>query len=190
MSRGFTLIELLMAVMVMSLIAGVTYGVLAVSGEGFLRLQEVRDSQEATGWTGRQLRRDVAMMSESYVPGSRPLRVINDGRGDAYFDQLRLLVREPGRMGITEVYYHIDEQEGVLVRESRLLWGNTEQVPQRMKLGKASSFEVELMQASGGWVRQWDDKSVFLWPKALRIHTRDADGRNAMWLLLTPQALL
>jgi len=190
MSRGFTLIELLMAVVVMSLIAGVTYGVMAVSGEGFLRLQEVRDSQEASSWTGRQLRSDVSMMTESYVLGSRPLRVINDGRGDAYFDQLWLLVREPGRMGITEVYYHIDEQDGVLVRESRLLWSDAQQDPQRMVLGKATSFEVELMQVAGGWVRQWDDKSVFLWPKAVRIHVNDGDGRSSMWLLPTAQALL
>jgi|UPI00037D7E36 prepilin-type N-terminal cleavage/methylation domain-containing protein len=190
MSRGFTLIELLMAVVVMSLIAGVTYGVLAVSGEGFLRLQEVRDSQESTSWTGRQLRSDIAMMTESYVIGSRPLQLKNDGRGDVFFDQLRLLVREPGRAGITEVYYHIDEQEGVLVRESRLLWGDTQQEPQRMLLGKTTSFEVELMKISGEWVRQWDDNSVFLWPKAVRIHVRDGDGRESMWLLPTAQALL
>ncbi|MDQ6975070.1 MAG: prepilin-type N-terminal cleavage/methylation domain-containing protein [Mariprofundaceae bacterium] len=189
-NKGFTLIEVLMAVAVLSMIAAISYGVLGVAGEGFLRLQEIRDAQEKSGWAGRKLRADCGMMTSSTVKGSRPMRMASDARGDAYFDELWLLVREPGRMGITQVYYHIDEQEGILLRESILLWADAQTKPQKMQLSKAQSFEVEVRQASGEWVRRWPKDGPFVWPKAIRIHVRDADGREFMWLLPTLAALL
>jgi len=189
-TKGFTLIEVLMAVAVLSMIAAISYGVLGVAGEGFLRLQAVRDAQEEAGWSGRSLRTDCGMMSQSTIKNSRPLRMASDARGDAYFDELWLLVREPGRMGMTQVYYHIDEERGVLLRESTLLWADPQTKAQQMVLGKAESFEVEVFEPSGTWVRRWSKTGVFIWPKAIRIHLRNGDGQESMWLLPTPAALL
>jgi len=189
-SKGFTLIEVLMAVAVLSMIAAISYSVLGVAGEGFLRLQAIRDAQEEAGWSGRSLRVDCGMMSQSTIKNSRPMRMASDARGDAYFDELWLLVREAGHKGMTEVYYHIDEERGVLLRESRLLWVDSQTKSQQMVLGKAESFEVEVRQASGTWVRRWSNTGVFVWPKAIRIHLRNDNGRESMWLLPTPAALL
>lgn len=189
-SSGFTLIEMLMAVTVFSMIAAVSYAVLGVAGDGFIRLQEFRDAQEQTGWTQRQLRNDCDMMTSSFYRGSRPLLLRNDTRGDTYFDELTLLVREPGRAGITQVYYHLDEETEMLIRESRLLWAAEQVEPQRMELSKAQSFQVEVMLPSGEWVRRLNTSGPFIWPHALRIHLRDTEGRESMWLLPTVAALL
>ncbi|PIV29169.1 MAG: hypothetical protein COS35_13455, partial [Zetaproteobacteria bacterium CG02_land_8_20_14_3_00_50_9] len=58
---GFTLIEVLMSLTVMVLILSVSYTALGPAGEGFLQLQEGRDSLESSSWAGRQLRMDIGM---------------------------------------------------------------------------------------------------------------------------------
>ncbi len=188
MSRGFTLIEMLAVVTVFAMIAGISYGVLGVAGDGFLRLQAMRDAQEASSWMGRLLRQDCGMMSGSEVKNTRPLRLNGDTRGGSNFDELWLLVREPGKPGITEVYYHMDANGEQLVRESRLLWGTA--APQRMQLGKVQSFRVEAMDAGGQWQNRWATEGVFIWPRALRVTVADAMNQQTSWILPTPMGLL
>ncbi len=95
---GFTLIEVLMALTVFALIAAIAYGAMATAGQGFQMLSKVRDMQESSGWTGRQLRSDVAYLSDiPWNPGAPadqhvPIRISNDNRGDMAFDGLFLLV--------------------------------------------------------------------------------------------------
>lgn len=128
--RGFTLIEVLMALTVFSLIAVLSYSALATTGDGFRALAEFRDGQQGRLWVDRQLRSDVAYISNShYKPatmqqgsGIRPLSIVSDRRSTHDYDQLQLLVCEPGSSGIHEVRYYIDEEYMRLIRESRLLW--------------------------------------------------------------------
>ena len=193
--RGFTLIEVLMALMVFGLIAGLGYGALAIAGEGFAVLAQVRDVQEKSGWIGRQLRSDVAYISSSHyrvaLSASQPLglqaiQINNDNRGDSEFDELWLLVREPDRPGISQVHYYLDEDSGHIIRESRLLWARDSAKAQHWDLGEASSWAVEVQNKEGEWLQIWQAQSgsqgVLLWPRALRVRLKNEMGER-QWLL-------
>ena len=199
LQRGFTLLEVLMALTIFSLIAALAYGALGTAGEGFKRLAEVRDVQEKSAWVGRQLRSDVMYISSSsyqqLVSSSQqsrpvPLRIVNDNRGDTEFDELWLLVREPGMPGISEVRYFIDEDKGHLMRQSRLLWARDDTEPVLWDMGKASSWAVEVLAEDGRWQQDWHTQQVknaalqikLLWPLALRIRMQNQQGQRE-WLL-------
>ncbi|PIW49826.1 MAG: hypothetical protein COW18_04810 [Zetaproteobacteria bacterium CG12_big_fil_rev_8_21_14_0_65_54_13] len=190
--RGFTLIEVLMALTIFALIAALSYGALGIAGNGFRTLSEVRDVQEKSGWVGRQLRSDVAYISAQVSPRQppgdaqhAPLVISNDNRGASEFDQLWLLVGEPGQPGISEVHYYIDEDKGHLMRESRLLWARDSVKPLRWDLGEASSCSVEALGRDGRWQQDWKIQGPFVWPRALRVrihyHQGNSDGRE--WYL-------
>jgi len=173
---GFTLIEVLMALTVFALIAAISYAAMGSAGQGFQVLSEVRDMQEASGWTGRQLRTDMACLAAVRPAAGRtpelPVQIHSDNRGDHEFDVLLLLVHEAGRPGTTEVRYYINEDKGHLMRESRLLLARDSVAPVTWDMGEASSWSVEAMDKNGRWQQEWQTPQgiAFNWPKALRIH--------------------
>jgi len=180
--RGFTLIEVLMALSIFALIAAIAYGAMASAGQGFRQLQDVRDVQERAGWLGRQLRSDVAYLSDSawqsraQGEAPRPVMIGNDNRGVDEFDELDLFVREPGRPGVALVRYFIDEQAGHLIRESRLLWADEQAEPLRWDLGPAASLAVEAMDRDGRWQQEWKPAGAgFVWPRALRVRMKTGE---------------
>jgi prepilin-type N-terminal cleavage/methylation domain-containing protein len=194
-ARGFTLIEVLMALTVFALIAVLGYGALGIAGEGFGILAEVRDVQERSGWIGRQLRSDVAYISSSEYHGTsvfsrssgvQPIRISNDNRGASEFDELWLLVREPGRLGIIQVHYYLEEDRGHIIRESRLLWARDSVQTQEWDLGEASSWAVEVQDREGRWQQMWQaghtSQGALIWPRALRIRLNNEMGER-QWLL-------
>jgi len=173
---GFTLIEVLMALTVFALIAAISYAAMGSAGQGFQMLSEVRDMQESSGWTGRQLRTDTACLAAmppvaGQATPELPVQIHSDNRGDNEFDTLLLLVHEAGRPGTTEVRYYIDEDKGHLMRESRLLLARDSVEPVAWDMGEASSWAVEAMDKDGRWQQEWQTPQgiAFNWPKALRI---------------------
>jgi len=189
-SRGFTLIEVLMALTVFGLIAGLSYAALGTAGNGFEILNKVRLTQEKSGWVAKQLRSDIRYLTAAphksrvkaaQQPGANqltPLRIRNDNRGDIEFDQLWLLVREPGRQSISQVHYYIDEDSGHLMRESRLLLARNQVEPMRWDFGKIDSWSVEIWDRQGNWRQDWNfGAQAFVWPKAVRV-TMKASGGN------------
>ncbi|MDQ6992716.1 MAG: prepilin-type N-terminal cleavage/methylation domain-containing protein [Mariprofundus sp.] len=178
-SRGFTLLEVMMALTIFSMIVALAYGALGVAGDGFKTVSAVRDTLEKSGWLGRQLRSDmaylalpaVALVGGGNVPSAAktPLMISSDNRGDTAFDQLWLQVAEPGKAGISEVHYYIDEELGHLMRESRLLWARYSVEPMRWDMGEAASFSVEALATNGRWEQVWKKQGVFIWPRALKI---------------------
>lgn len=189
-SRGFTLIEVLMALTVFGLVAGLSYAALGTAGNGFEILNKVRLTQEKSGWVAKQLRSDIRYLTAAphkngvkaaQQPGANqltPLRIRNDNRGDIEFDQLWLLVREPGRQSISQVHYYIDEDSGHLIRESRLLLARNQVEPMRWDFGKIDSWSVEIWDRQGNWRQDWNfGAQAFVWPKAVRV-TMKASGGN------------
>lgn len=190
--RGFTLIEVLMALTVFALIAAIAYGAMASAGQGFVMLQEVRDARESQGWIGHQLRVDTANLATSAWQGHgeplQPLMIGNDNRGADEFDDLLLFVNEPGRPGVYQVHYFIDEDAGHLVRESLLLWADDQAEPVRWDMGEASSWSVEAMNGDGRWQQEWKPSLApgakgFIWPRALRVRMKSADESEREWML-------
>lgn len=185
--RGFTLIEVLMALTVFSLIAVLSYSALATTGDGFRALAEFRDGQQGRLWVDRQLRSDVAYISNShYKPatmqqgsGIRPLSIVSDRRSTHDYDQLQLLVCEPGSSGIHEVRYYIDEEYMRLIRESRLLWAGDGAAAERWDMGAAESWTVEALDTAGNWQQNWRHATG---ARALRIRLKAGNGMHE-WLL-------
>jgi len=190
-SRGFTLIEVLMALTVFGLIAGLSYAALGTAGNGFEILSEVRLAQEKSGWVAKQLRSDIRYLTAAprkngvkaaLQPGANqlvPLRIRNDNRGDIEFDQLWLLVREPGRQSISQVHYYIDEDNGHLMRESRLLLARNQVEPMRWDFGKIASWSVEIWDRQGNWRQDWNfSAQAFIWPKAVRVTMKESGGNE------------
>jgi len=185
-----------MALTIFSLIAVLAYGTLGTAGDGFKMLSDVRDVQEKSGWVGRQLRSDVRYISASrygqlasLTQESRPvpLRIRNDNRGDTEFDELWLLVREPGLPGISEIRYFIDEDKGHLMRQSRLLWARDSIDPVLWDMGEASSWAVEVMGRKGRWEQDWKmlnsaGQGNMVWPLALRVRLQNKMGER-VWFL-------
>ncbi len=189
--RGFTLIEVLMALTVFGLIAGLSYAALGTAGNGFEILSEVRLAQEKSGWVAKQLRSDIRYLTAAprkngvkaaQQPGANqlaPLRIRNDNRGDIEFDQLWLLVREPGRQSISQVHYYIDEDNSHLMRESRLLFARNQMKPMRWDFGKIASWSVEIWDRRGNWRQDWNfSAQAFIWPKAVRVTMKASDGNE------------
>lgn len=177
-SGGFTLIEVLMAMALFALLTAVVYGALGPAGEGFIRLQQSRDNLERGQWLGRQLRLDTSYVSATSDSKLEPLRITNDNRGSGSFDELWLLTRESGQQSLNMVHYFIDEESGQLVRESLMAWSRSTEEPLRWELGEMESFDVELLDANGKWQQAWQSKEKFVWPKAVRITSRDATGER------------
>ncbi len=181
-AAGFTLIEVLVALVVVALIAALSYAALGPAGEGFRMLADARDAAERDDWVGRRLRADVAGLTASAVGDSRPLRIVNDNRGDVEFDQCWLQTRMPGRPGVWLVHYFIDEREQRLMREMRLLWARPEVEPERWDMGEAGSLAVEAMDERGAWRQEWRADGAFAWPRALRFRLGTARGER-VWVL-------
>jgi len=186
--RGFTLLEVLMALTVFALIAGLSYAALGTAGNGFEILHEVRLKQEKSGWVAKQLRSDLRYLTSAphtiqpdtgIQSGSPvPVRIKNDNRGAVEFDQLWLLVREPGLQSISQVHYYIDEDNDHLIRESRLLLARSQVEPMRWDFGKVSSWSVEIWDRQGNWRQDWNFSSAaFVWPKVVRV-TLIEDGAD------------
>lgn len=199
-ARGFTLIEVLMALTVFALIATLSYAALGTAGNGFKILSEVRLTQEKSNWVGRQLRLDLRYLTAAphrnmIKPGQQsgagklvPIRIHNDNRGDVEFDELWLLVREPGLQSISQVHYFIDENDGHLKRESRLLLARNLVEPMRWDFGKVASWSVEVWDQQGNWRQDWNfDSHAFVWPKAVRVSMKttadDASTGQRQWLM-------
>jgi len=191
--RGFTLIEVLMALTVFALIAGLSYTALGTAGNGFEILSKVRLTQEKSGWVAKQLRSDLRYLAAAphivkTAPGSQsslnepvPIRIKNDNRGDVEFDQLWLLVREPGLPSISQVHYYIDEDNDHLMRESRSLLARGQVEPMRWDFGKIRSWSVEIWDRQGNWRQDWDFRgAAFVWPKAVRVTLKEEDGENSI----------
>ena len=197
---GFTLIEVLMALTVFALISSLAYGALDVAGNGFEVLSEVRSAEEKSGWAGKQLRSDLryltaaplraAVKAGAQAPADRivPVSIENDNRGSVEFDQLWLLVRESGQQAISRVHYYIDETNGHLMRESRLLLTRDRVEPVRWDFGEISSWAVEIWDRDGNHRQDWDFSSQnFIWPKAIVVTMKTGVGssseRQHRWLL-------
>ena len=198
--QGFTLIEVLMALTVFALIAALSYGALDTAGRGFEVLHAVRGTQEQSGWVGRQLRADLRYLSAApfqmqarpvaSVATSRtvPIRIRNDNRGDIDLDQLWLLVQEPGLPSVSQVHYFIDEENGHLMRESRLLLARSRVEPTRWDFGKARSWAVEVLDRQANWRQDWNfTGQAFVWPKAIKVSLQVDDsqqpGSEHEWLV-------
>jgi len=188
--HGFTLIEVLMALTVFALIAGLSYTALDTAGNGFEMLGKVRLTQEKSGWVARQLRSDLRYLTavphrQAVKQGQQlnadsivPIKIQNDNRGDVEFDQLWLLVREPGQPTISQVHYFINEDNGHLMRESRSLLSRQQVEPMRWDFGKISSWSVEVWDRQGNWRQDWNfSAAAFVWPKAVRV-TLKAGGND------------
>jgi len=198
--HGFTLIEVLMALTVFALIAGLSYTALDTAGNGFEMLGKVRLTQEKSTWVARQLRSDLRYLSaapqhalanvgqQSAANSIVPIRIRNDNRGDVEFDELWLLVREPGQPLISQVHYYIDEDSGHLMRESRSLLARDLVEPMRWDFGKISSWSVEVWDRQGNWRQDWNfDSKAFVWPKAVRVTMKASDddsltGQRQWWI--------
>jgi len=178
-----------MALTVFALVAALSYAVLGTAGNGFELLTQTRLDQERVGWVGRQLRADLRYLAAApsvSAAGGRagrpvPIRIKNDNRGDVEYDQLTLLVREPGSNGISRVRYYIDEtngdgSSGHLIRESRLLLARDLVEPLRWDFGSVASWSVEVWDRQGNWRQVWSfDATAFVWPKAVRVSMRRND---------------
>lgn len=180
--RGFTLIEALMAMVIFGLLMAVVYGALGPAGEGFIQLQEQRDKLEKSHWLGRQLRMDLNCLSSSHDTKLLPVKVISDSRGSAAFDELWLLSRESGKPSLTYIHYFMDEEKGVLMRESRMAWARDSVDSMQWEMGKIESFDVELLNDQGEWVQGWAEEKPFKWPLAARIQIKETAG-GRQWTL-------
>jgi len=199
--RGFTLIEVLMALTVFAVIAGLSYTALGTAGNGFEILSQVRLTQEKSGWVARQLRSDLRYLTaaphvaansltglQSSLDQPVPVRIKNDNRGEVEFDQLWLLVREPGQPTISQVHYYIDEDNSHLMRESRSLLARDQVEPMRWDFGKIDSFSTEVWDRQGNWRQDWNFRGqAFTWPRAVRVSVNTGSdnavsGQRQWWM--------
>ena len=189
---GFTLLEVLMALTVFALIAGVSYTALGPAGEGFKQLQDVRDRIAMASWIGKQLRADVSGVSQSALKNLHAIQMSSDIRGETHVDELKLLVREAGRSGLTLVHYRLDEETGELIRESRMAWARDRVKSDDMVLGKVSSFNVEVMDKNGQWKQRLppfsQQQATFSWPRALRVSVSQGE-KSQHWMMPIYQGL-
>ncbi|MDQ7004277.1 MAG: prepilin-type N-terminal cleavage/methylation domain-containing protein [Ghiorsea sp.] len=174
--KGFTLIEVLLAIVVFSLIAAISWTALGPAGEGFLMLKDARTQLESQQWVGKQLRRDVSYLSQSEDKRLPVVRLVNDSRGDADFDELQLLIRDPMYPGLTLVRYYIDEESGQLRREAISPRARTHVEPIIWNLAVVESFSVEALDAKSGWKSVFNPQQPFRIPLAIRVGVRDIRG--------------
>ncbi len=166
---GFTLIEVLMALVVFSLVVSLTYAAIGPAGEGFRRLQDVRENYEQNLATGWQLNQDIAYMLQPLGEGQSAFDVVNDNRGEYSYDELWLVSATPARPGLSEIHYYIDEETHVLIRESGLLDARDDSVMMQTELGPADSLQIEMLDKAGRWHQRWDMLGGEGWPRAFRI---------------------
>lgn len=176
MTKGFTLIEVLLAIVVFSLIAAISWSALGPAGEGFLMLKETRIQLEEQQWIGKQLRRDVDYLSKSEDTNIPSVRLMNDSRGNADFDELQLLIRDPMYPGLTLVRYIIDEESHKLKREVISPWARTHVEPISWALAAVDSFSVEAYDPRSGWKAVLNQEKTKILPQALRVTVRDDRG--------------
>lgn len=175
--KGFTLIEVLLAIVVFSLIAAVSWSALGPAGDGFLMLQESRIQVEQQQWVGKQLRRDISYLTNSEDKNVVSVKLQNDSRGEASFDELHLLIRDPMYPGLTLVRYIIDEETQMLKREAISPWSRTHVEPISWDLAKVDSFNVEILDAERQWKQSWNPtKPPYVLPLAFRVTVRDTLG--------------
>jgi len=175
--KGFTLIEVLLAIVVFSLIAAVTFTALGPAGEGFLMLKDSRAKLESQQWVGKQLRRDVSYLSNSEDKTLPVVRLNNDSRGNADFDELQLLIRDPMHPGLTLVRYYIDEESGQLRREAISPRARTHVEPIAWDLAEVESFDVEVFIPKSGYKQVLNQQKPFsAIPKMIKVTVRDARG--------------
>lgn len=178
MSRqsGFTLIEVMLAISVLALIVVVTFTALAPAGQGFTMLKEVRDSLDQRAWLSDRLQSDFAYLSSSRDSRVVPLRLTDDSRGGDAFDELWILVREPGRPSLSYIHYYIDEEDQQLIRESAIPWAEDAD-SQKWKLAEVTSLDVEVLNQEGQWTQRWET-SPFKWPVAIRISLKSSEDEQ------------
>ncbi len=198
--QGFTLIEVLMALTVFALISALAYSTLDIAGTGFKVLSDVRLVQEKSGWVAKQLRKDMRYLTAApHYPAPKPgiqsasqnivpIRIKNDNRGDIEFDDLWLLVREPGLQGISQVHYYIDEDTNHLMRESRLLLARDHIEAMRWDFGAIRSWSVEVWDRNANWRQDWNFNALaFAWPKAVRVtmlvDDKESIASQRQWLM-------
>jgi len=183
---GFTLLEVLMALSIFALISGISYTALGPAGDGFKQLQDVRDSIDKISWLGKQLRSDVSSASGSSLTELIPIKIITDNRGGSYVDDLTLLIKEPGRGGLTLVHYRLNEEKHQLMRASRIAWASQGVKGDLMLLGDdVTSFHVEQMDSAGKWRQRMPvvkNADSFVWPQAIRIRIQQ-HGNSREWVL-------
>jgi len=183
---GFTLLEMLVALAIFALIAAVTYATVVPAGRGFQILQQVRDSVEQSYRLDRRLRMDVNALTPSADLTVQPLKIAHDQRSGDSLDQLWLLVTAASSPSLVAVHYFVDEEAGVLVRESVMPWRRRESLdqhpPMRWEIGKVSSFQVQAMDENRHWVDLWDAKKSSRLPRALRVRWRDSHGKRELLL--------
>jgi len=184
-----------MALTVFAMIAALTYGALGTAGDGFKLLGEVRQQQEHASWTGRQLRSDLTYLAPAPIfakavsqiqnKPAMTMRIINDNRGEDELDELWLQVREPGLNGISQVHYFIDEEDGHLIRESRLLLAREGIQALRWDMGVARSLAIDILDQNGNWRQDWGiQQGINIWPRAVRIRMkRDSTTPEREWLI-------
>ena len=180
--RGFTLLEVLVALTLFALLMALAYAALGPAGEGFRMLAEQRGEVGATQLAARQLRQDVAMLAVSNDAAVLPLEIRSDRRGDRVFDTLTLTTFELGQPGVSQVRWALDESDiaagAMLVRTSSSPWQRSGESEVVWQLGKASSFDVELLDADGRWRDEWSYVAHQPLPKALRITLRRGELRQ------------
>jgi len=170
---GFTLIEVLMALVVFSLVVSLTYAAIGPAGEGFRRLQDVRENYEQNMLTGWQLNQDIAYMTQPPGEGQSAFDIVNDNRGEYSFDELWLVSATPERPGLSEVHYYIDEEAHALIRESDFLDAREDSLMARSEMGRADSLQIEVLDQQGHWHQRWDMLGGQGWPRAFRIRLHD-----------------
>ncbi len=180
--KGFTLLEMLVALAIFALIAAVTYAAIQPAGEGFRQLQKARDGLERAYQLDRRLRMDVDYLSRSSDKSVQVLEIVHDQRGNNAFDQLWLLVADASSPALIRVHYFIDEDKGVLVRESAMAWQRSGGGAMRWNMGKVESFEVQALGAGKQWRDVWKSKESGSLPRALRVRWRGEGGERELIL--------
>jgi len=180
---GFTLLEVLVALVIFTMIAAFTFAATMPAGEGFKELQSVRDRYTQAYALGRQMRLDVTALTTSMDNRLVSLKLKHDVRSGSAFDALKLLIREPGRPGLSIVSYYLDEsgETPQLIREtSSSIPAKTETEPLLWRMGEVESFEVQAMLKDGRFMDDWDSRKKNQLPAALRLRWKDIDGEREL----------
>ncbi len=181
--RGFTLLEMLVALSIFALIAAIAYATIEPAGQGFRTLREERSRRQWEWGLEFRLRQDVDYLARSQDKGVPALVIRHELRGGDAYDQLWLLVAEAGIPALVRVHWFLDEEKGVLVRESFSPWRRPGVKALRWNLGRAHAFEVQALDAGNRWRVGWDSGSDSL-PRALRVRWRNKDGGHELLLPL------